>query len=146
MTSSPRLAISAAMNDLELALPPLPEPDLVSCLVIDEVQPHMLAMRLNWPDDVLTQAQIWDLPGGQQQFSPAPECFGIVLHRSAEDAYVIRLWWDGCYFTWQNLTRQEIENTCLHRLLAALGSDLPFMLEQPILDDLLPTPLAGRAA
>lgn len=143
MTRTPRLAIPADMNDTDLDLPPLPEPDLVSCLVIDAVQPHMLAMRLRWPDDESTQPQIWDLPEGIQQFGPAPECFGIVLRRTEFNAYDLRLWWDGTYHTWTGLTRGAVESTCLYRLLSTLGSDLGFMLDQPILPDLVPT---ARAA
>jgi hypothetical protein len=121
-------------------MPPLPEPDLVSCLIIEQVQPHMMAMRLHWPDDLATRPQIWDLPAGKQQFGPAPECFGIVLHRVAFDGFELRLWWDGSYHSWPHLSRQAVIDSCLSRLLSALGSDLSFMLDQPV----LPAPRTGE--
>jgi hypothetical protein len=135
---------SMTTPEIDLDLPPLPEPDLVSCLVVDEVQPHMLAMRLLWPDDITTQPQIWELPLGLQHFGPAPECFGIVLHRTAFDSYELRLWWDGSYHTWPHLPRRTVEDSCLGRLLASLGSDLSFMLDQPVLAD--PTLVKDKAA
>jgi hypothetical protein len=124
--------IPGDMTWMEDDMPPLSEPDLVSCLVIEEVQPHMLAMRLHWPDDDTTGPQIWDLPGNVQQFGPAPDVFGIVLHRMAFDGFDLRLWWDGTHFSWPHLSRRTIEDSCLGRLLSALGSDLGFMLDQPV--------------
>ena len=143
MTVSQGWDMAGDMTWMEDDMPPLSEPDLVSCLVIEDVVPHMLAMRLQWPDDESTGPQIWDLPGNLQQFGPAPDCFGIMLHRTAFDGYDLRLWWDGVHFSWPHLPRRVIEESCLGRLLTSLGSDLSFMLDQPVRGETQP---AAKAA
>lgn len=109
------------------------EPAIVSCEFDDSFHPHLLAMQLDWRDQPVSQEmRLWTLPGGLQLCGPAPQRFGIEVLRRAADCYTVRLLWDQNRLGWSGLRRQELCACSFPELLAALGTDLHYLLEQPI--------------
>jgi hypothetical protein len=116
------------------------EPGIVSCQFDDSFQPRLLAMELDWRDQSAARTvRAWQLPEGVELTGPAPTRFGFEVLRRAADAYAVRLLWNHTCLGWNSLTRQQLLTTSLHELLAAMGTDLPYLLDQPIL--LTDTPL-----
>jgi hypothetical protein len=115
----------------QAAAEPLPAPQVVSCAFPSHVQPTMPALRLNWP--VSMQAdRFWALPCGAHKAGPPPALFGIVIRRTATDRYTLRLIWDDTYLDWRQLRRHDLKGSCLGAIVAALGTSLDEMLDQPI--------------
>lgn len=127
---------------------PLPEAEVLSCVFTQQVEPHMPALRLRWPDAALTP-RLWNLPAGDSRLGPPPTQFGIVLRRIATDRYYLRLIWNDHYMDWRHLRRQDIRETCIGSLLQAIGTNLEDMLDQPLMPlgaRKTPMPPTGRAA
>lgn len=117
---------------------PLPEPEVLSCTFLSEVQPTMPALRLAWPADHLASRH-WALPCGAHKSGPPPSLFGIVLRRTAADRYSLRLVWDDTYLDWRQLRRRDLRDCSLGEILAALGTAMDDMLDQPIAQPQPPT-------
>jgi hypothetical protein len=63
---------------------------------------------------------------------PSPQRFGVTIQRRGADAYTVRLLWDRTCFSWQCLTRAQLLSSALAPLLGAMGTDLWYLLDQPI--------------
>jgi hypothetical protein len=126
------LAMSRPMN------PParLPEPEVLSCFFTRHAPP-MPAMRLRWHGGPVAPRG-WPLPDGSILLAGLPAFFGVVVHRTALDGYAVRMLWDDATFVWDRLTRRALLDSCLNDVLAALGTDLSFLLDQPPVTDTLP--------
>ena len=116
----------------EVGMRTLPEPEVLGCYFDDGFSPHLAAMRLRWPD-ALAQADgpTWSLPGSLCQHA-LPNPFGLRIQRWDVDAYATCLLWGATRVCWQGLTRAELLASALAPVLAALGSDLRYYLDQPV--------------
>lgn len=99
--------------------------------------PRLAAMSLEWTGrtDEVNNDKTWAMPLGAVLVGPMPKRFGIQLLRMAEDSYLLNLVWDRTAMAWTGLKRDEIRACCLGDLLLDLGSDLDYMLEQPVVED-----------
>src|SRR5262245_23133872 len=93
--------------------------------------PPVASMVLRWPDEA---ERTWTLPTGEPLHGPPPHRFGVRLRRQAEDAYNLALVWDSTYRQWFSLRRKEIVGTAVEPILAALGTQLAYLLDQPVGD------------
>jgi hypothetical protein len=110
----------------------LTKPEVVRCYFENTIQPHIPAMCLHWDADAPGVAdRTWHLPDGVSVKGPAPEHFGVTIHRHGANAYHVRVLWNQLILDWNNLTRVQIMTSSLAPLLRALGTDLWYLLEQP---------------
>ena len=107
----------------------LPAPKVVRCYFDTTFEPHLPAMSLRWDEEAEC---LWELPEGVRFNGPPPRQFGVRIQRRAEDAYSVRLLWDRTCLTWLDLTRSQLLASDLEPLLAALGTDLWYLLDQPL--------------
>jgi hypothetical protein len=91
--------------------------------------PPLAAMQLAWP---CRDTGLWTLPSGESLTGPPPARFGLCVRRQAEDAYAVTLVWDSTYRQWFSLRRRELINSSLREILAALGTPLEYVLDQPV--------------
>ena len=111
----------------------LPKPEVLRCYFENTIQPHIPAMNLRWdPDAPGVAERTWFLPEGVSIKSHAPDHFGVTIHRRGPNVYGVRVLWNQLSFSWQQLTRVQIMTSALAPLLRSLGTDLWYLLEQPI--------------
>ncbi len=110
----------------------LPRPELLGCYSDLGFTPPLAAMQLRWPGEVGMQMQSWMLPGGEAVQGPPPKRFGVLVRRQAEDAYALSLVWDSHCRQWFSLRRHEIAGSSLAPVLAALETQLDYLLDQPV--------------
>ena len=122
----------------------LTAPEVIRCYFENGFDPHLPAMDLRWqPAGPSWNERIWYLPEGVCLIGPAPERFGITIQRKAADAYAVRLLWDRTCLSWGQLTRAQLLTSALTPLLGAMGTDLWYLLDQPIRGE---TTLPNKAA
>jgi hypothetical protein len=122
----------------------LPAPEVVRCFFDESFDPHLPAMSLRWdPGYAGPLERLWDLPEGIAIVGPPPRRFGFSVRRLEADAYAVRLLWDQTQLSWPTLARVQLLTSALAPLLAALGTDLWYLLDQPIPSG---PPLRARAA
>jgi hypothetical protein len=122
----------------------LPQPQVLRCYFDDGFAPRLPAMSLRWDADALADEEgRWELPDGTCLLGPPPEQFGVSIRRRGEDSYDVRLLWDRTRLTWNALPRSELLASALAPLLGAMGTDLWYLLEQPVRPD---PPPPDRAA
>lgn len=111
----------------------LPEPDVLGCYFDAGFSPHLAAMHLRWPA-LKTQRdhRLWDLPHGVRLRGPLPERFGVRVKHWADDAYAVCLVWDDLALRWANVSAAQLTGSALAEVLAALGTDVRDLLDQPI--------------
>jgi hypothetical protein len=111
----------------------LPAPEVIDCYLDTGFHPPLPAMRLRWDPNAPGSAERhWYLPGGVSLTGPAPERFGITIHRRAADAYAVRVLWNTTCMSWAGLTRVQVLTSALVPLLRAMGTDLWHLLDQPV--------------
>lgn len=111
----------------------LPKPEVVRCFVERSFQPPLPAMELRWdPDATGVADRAWYLPDNICLKGPAPERFGLTIRRRGDDAYQVRVCWNRLCLSWEGLTRVQIMSSSLAMLLQTLGTDLWYLLNQPI--------------
>ena len=111
----------------------LPEPEVVSSYFDDGFAPRLAAMCLRWPNEPgCRRAVLWKLPDKVRLISPAPRRFGVRILRNADDSYDVCLVWDRLSLHWPNAQRAELIGSGMETVLAALGTELGHLLEQPI--------------
>ena len=108
----------------------LPSPQVAACYFDVGFVPPLAAMQLSWPADAPAQSH-WTLPNGESLTGPPPGRFGVRIRRQAEDAYAVTLLWDSTYRQWYSLRRRELQASSLGPVLAALGTPLDSLLDQP---------------
>jgi hypothetical protein len=106
----------------------LPAPQVCGSYFDVGFVPPLAAMQLAWPDSA---SRTWTLPNGESIQGPPPVRFGLRIRRQAEDAYAVTLLWDTTYRQWFSLRRRELLNSSLGTILAALGTPLEGVLDQP---------------
>jgi hypothetical protein len=122
----------------------LPAPEVVRCYFDDGFDPPLPAMVLRWDEGTPAAGeQVWELPEEVRVAGPAPRRFGVTLRRRGADTYAVRLIWDGTCLSWRALTRAQVLRSALAPLLEALGTDLWYLLDQPVQDE--PAPPASAA-
>jgi hypothetical protein len=109
-----------------------PEPEVVSCYFDDAFVPHLAAMHLRWPDEGGNDTVLWHFPGNVRVISPLPDRLGLRIHRTGTDAYEIYLRWNSMSLHWQDTPRSQLVRSSIGPVLAALGTDLEHLLEQPL--------------
>lgn len=117
--------------------PTLPAPEAVRCYFDTTFEPHLPVMCLRWRMDDTEEEPVWQLPEGVR-FSGLPRHFGIRIQRRSANSYAVRLLWDRTRLTWLDLTRDQLLDSDLDPLLAALGTDLWYLLDQPLRTDRTP--------
>jgi hypothetical protein len=110
----------------------LPTPEVLRCYFEESFEPHLPAMCLRWQGGEAPAERLWELPEGVTVVGPAPARFGVSVQRRDADGYAVRLLWDRTCFTWPSLSRVQLLTSALAPLLAALGTDLWCLLEQPL--------------
>jgi hypothetical protein len=110
----------------------LPPPEVVRCYFDDGFAPRLPAMSLRWDAEAQREERRWELPEGVTLLGPPPQRFGISIRRRGQDAYYVRLLWDRTCFTWDDVPRTGLLNSALEPLLAAMGTDLWYILDQPV--------------
>ncbi|MFL5245143.1 MAG: hypothetical protein ACJ8FY_23825 [Gemmataceae bacterium] len=114
----------------------LPQPEVVRCYFDNGFTPRLPAMCLRWDLEANIEWEgVWDFPQDVQIAGPAPERFGISIQRWAEDSYAVRLLWNFTCLSWACLTRSELLESALSPLLEAMGTDLWYLLDQPVGSD-----------
>lgn len=108
----------------------LPVPEVVRCYFDETFEPHLPAMCLRWCG--VTTERLWELPEGVTLMGPAPERFGVSIERVGRDAYRVRLLWDNSSFVWQSARRVQLLTSALAPVLRAIGTDLWYLLDQPV--------------
>jgi hypothetical protein len=109
------------------------KPEVLRCYFDKTVQPPIPAMQLVWASDMAGAAErLWHLPGGVALKGPAPEYFGVTIERQHVNSYRLRILWNKLYLNWSQLSRLHIMACSLGPVLRALGTDLWYLLEQPI--------------
>jgi hypothetical protein len=118
----------------------LPKPEVVSCFFEKSFEPHLPAMELCWdPDAPGVAERTWYLPDSVCLKGPAPYRFGITINRYGTDTYRVRVLWNRLCLTWDELNRVQIMTSSLALVLSALGTDLWYLLNQPIEDSTTPS-------
>jgi hypothetical protein len=111
----------------------LQPPEVVRCYFDDGFAPRLPAMCLRWDaGGAMGGDRLWDLPEGVTLVGPPPERFGVSIRRCGEDSYSVRLLWDRTYLTWGDLPRAQLLTSALAPLLGAMGTDLWYLLDQPV--------------
>ena len=96
-------------------------------------EPPLSAMELCWdPDGPGVIERSWFLPDGVVIKGAAPARFGVTIHRLAKDSYRVRVLWNRLCLCWEGLTRVQIMTSSLAIVLSALGTDLWYLLNQPV--------------
>jgi hypothetical protein len=121
----------------------LPAPEVLRCYFDESFDPHLPAMCLRWDGMGEPAPRDWRLPEGLSLRGLPPTRFGLHVHRSAEDCYTVQLLWDRTCLIWLSLTRREILACDLGTVLVALGTDLWYLLDQPIDPQPSPSPRAA---
>jgi hypothetical protein len=112
-----------------MMLQALPAPQVLRCYFDDTFTPPLPVMCLRWAMNVEGP---WELPEDVRIAGPGPQQFGITIERHGSDTYAVRLLWDRTSFGWQALTRSQLLGSALAMLLDALGTDLWYLLDQPV--------------
>lgn len=110
----------------------LPPPEVLRCYFEDGFTPRLPAMCLRWDTRALGGERLWELPEGVTLVGPPPQRFGVSIRRRGEDSYSVRLLWDRTCLTWDDLPRVQILTSALAPLLGAMGTDLWYLLDQPV--------------
>jgi hypothetical protein len=118
-------------------------PEVVRCFSDAGFSPPLSAMSLRWPPGTAAAERPWRLPEGVSLTGPPPEQFGITIQRWASDAYAVSLRWNTTCLHWRALNAAQLLAGDLSALLSALGTDLRYLLAQPL--PLVPSALARAA-
>jgi hypothetical protein len=110
----------------------MPTPEVLRCYLDESFDPHLPAMCLRWQANSGPGERLWELPEGVCMVGPAPQRFGVTIQRHATDSYAVRMLWDRTSFHWFSLTRAQLLGSALAPLLGALGTDLWYLLDQPV--------------
>ena len=111
----------------------LPKPEVVRCFSVRSFDPPLPAMELGWDvDEGGACEHAWHLPERVTVKGPPPQRFGITIHRLGHDSYRVRVLWNALCVSWDDLTRVQIMTSSLAPILKALGTDLWYLLHQPV--------------
>ena len=110
----------------------LSAPEVLRCYFDESFDPHLPAMCLRWQGHGGPGDRLWELPEGVCMVGPAPQRFGVSIQRLSADSYAVRLLWDRTSFNWMALNRAQLLGSALAPLLGALGTDLWYLLDQPV--------------
>jgi hypothetical protein len=111
----------------------LPKPEIVRCYFDETAQPHLPAMELAWDADTPgLHDQVWRLPDDLNLRGGPPKRFGVTVERRGPNAFRLRVLWNRMTLVFDRATRQQVLASSLTPILAALGTDIAYLLEQPI--------------
>jgi len=109
--------------------PLLPAPEVLRWYPHEAFASPLPVMCLHWHPDC--EERVWHLPEGTSIQGPPPQLFGFRLLRQQGHTYSLRVVWDRTVLAWESLSRSQLLGSCLQPLLAALGTDLWHLLDQP---------------
>jgi hypothetical protein len=109
----------------------LSAPEVLRTWFDEAFNPRLPALCLRW-DEGGQAEKLWELPEGVSIVGPAPRSFGFSARRIDDDLYAVRLLWDQTRLSWPGLSRAQLLTSALAPLLAALGTDLWCLLDQPL--------------
>jgi hypothetical protein len=109
----------------------LPKPEVVRRYVDEMFHRTAAVLSLRWPGSAAHGERLWELPDGVNIVGAPPQRFGFHLQRAGGDAFSLRLLWNGTCLSWPSLSRMQLLSSALAPLLAALGTDLWYLLDQP---------------
>jgi hypothetical protein len=113
----------------------LAKPQVERCFSEPSIAAPLPAMDLHWdPDGPGVAERVWHLPDSVLLKGPVPRRFGITIHRHGGNSYQVRVLWNQLSLCWDDLTRAQIMASSLAVILNALGTDLWYLLNQPIED------------
>lgn len=121
----------------------LPVPEVVRCYFDDSLDIHLPAMSLRWPISSEDSMHTWSFPEGVLIRTGLPTHFGINIQRLARDTYTVQMLWNRLHLFWPSLARNELVQGDLGAILAAIGTDLWYLLDQPIDHSVFMTPRAA---
>jgi hypothetical protein len=114
-------------------MPILPAPQIADCYYEDVFQPRVSAMHLRWEGlPEAEQSHFWKFPEGITLQGPVARGFGIHILRHHLDSYAVHIVWNQTHLAWNSLTRRHLLESCIGPLLEAMGTDLQYLLDQPI--------------
>jgi hypothetical protein len=105
----------------------LPTPEIVRCF--HDLFSGLPAMELRWPTSA---DRAWHLPDDVMLIGPAPNVFGVTVHRLESDTFLVKCLWNVREYVWPNLTGDAIRESSLAPILAALDTDLDCLLGQTL--------------
>jgi hypothetical protein len=111
----------------------LPEPEMLGCFFDEGFSPSLPVMRLRWLSTSFRRRRIWRLPAGLRITGPAPQRFGITIHRVSTNEYDVCLVWDATRLCLSAVARSSLTASSLPLFLRAMGTDLDYLLDQPVL-------------
>jgi hypothetical protein len=109
----------------------LPKPEIVRRYVDEVFHRSAAVLSLRWPGGAALGERLWELPDGVNIVGAPPQRFGVHLQRGGGDVFSLRVLWNGTCLSWASLSRMQLLSSALAPLLAALGTDLWCLLEQP---------------
>jgi hypothetical protein len=109
----------------------LPAPDVLCSYFDESFAPPLPAVCLLWDAEASAEST-WELPEGVAVTGPPPRRFGIDIRPQGGDAFAVRLLWDRTRLSWAAVGRHQLLDSALAPLLAALGTDLWCLLDQPL--------------
>jgi hypothetical protein len=114
-------------------MPSLPRVEILRCFFDESVEPHLSAMLLRWDIEFPGLADsVWRLPENVTLEGAPPSRFGITIERQGKNSFRVRVLWNQLSLIWDRLSRNQIINSSLAPILKALGTDLWYLLEQPV--------------
>src|SRR5437868_14680626 len=110
----------------------LSAPEVLECYFDRSFDLHLPSMSLRWGRSRAANERLWYLPEGICLSGSPPERFGLHVERRDADAYSVRLLCNQTSLSWSSLTRAQLMTSALAPLLAAMGTDLWYLLDQPL--------------
>ena len=111
----------------------LPRPEVERCFFENSFESPLPAMELRWdPDAPGVAERTWYLPGSVLLKGPARGASASRFNRLGADSYHVRVLWNQLSLRWDDLTRVQIMTSSLAIILNALGTDLWYLLSQPV--------------
>lgn len=112
----------------------LPAPTIGRCWQEEIFLASVSALELDWAEgSVDEESRTWAFPEGVQVSGPPAKRFGALVYRVDEDDYAVHIVWNQTHFAWNSVSRRQLEESCLGGVLASLGTDLQYLLDQPVI-------------
>jgi hypothetical protein len=106
----------------------LSRPQVIRSYLDESYAPSVPVLCLRWEADG-QEERLWELPEGMSVLGPAPRLLGFTVHRTKAGHHAARLIWDRTCLSWDALSSADLLTSCLSPLLAAVGIDLWYLLE-----------------
>ena len=96
---------------------------------------QVLSAVLRWDADAPGFVdRVWHLPDNVVLKGAAPLRFGITVERHGPNSFRVRVLWNHLSLIWERLSRTQIMASSLATILDAVGTELWYLLEQPVVE------------